>query len=257
MVADLKLLIQVQDLDRRIRELQDEIAELPRHIAEIEKRLHAGMRKLEADRAALVANQKDRKKVESEIPLQEQKITKLKTQMLEAKTNEQYRAFQHEIEYCEHEVRRAEDRILESMGQSEPLELAVKAAEKALEEEKRQVEAEKQSARERTAADQSALAVVKKERQQAVGAITPQLFGAYERIRKKRKGVGVAEAVDGLCSACHLAMRPQFFQDLRKGDQVMFCESCGRILYYTPPPVSFDESGPEQTPEIPPVSPTQ
>ena len=109
---------------------------LPKHIAEIEKKLGAHERKLDADRAALAANQKERKKCESDIPVQEQKISKLKDQMLSAKTNEQYRAFQHEIEFCQKEIRRLEDRILELMSESEPLEKNVKAAEAALKEEK-------------------------------------------------------------------------------------------------------------------------
>ena len=60
-------------------------------------------------------------------------------------------------------------------------------------------------------------------------------LAAYDRIRKKRNGVVVAEAVGGRCTACQITLRPQYFQDLRKGDQVMFCESCGRIVYYNPP----------------------
>ena len=64
--------------------------------------------------------------------------------MLEAKTNEVYRAFQNEIAYCETEIRKAEDRILELMGESEPLERNVKAAEQALAVERAQVEREKQ-----------------------------------------------------------------------------------------------------------------
>ena len=79
-------------------------------------------RKLDADRAALAANQKDRKKCETDIPVQEHKISKLKDQMLTTKTNEQYRAFQNEIEFCQKEIRKLEDRILELMAESEPLE---------------------------------------------------------------------------------------------------------------------------------------
>jgi predicted nucleic acid-binding Zn-ribbon protein len=249
MVADVKFLIQVQDIDKRIDEVQREVSALPKHIAEIEKALVSHVRKLEADRAALVANQKDRKKVEAETPAHEQKIAKLKTQMLEAKTNEQFRAFQSEIEFCEKEIRKAEDRILELMGQSEPLEQNVQAAEKALETEKKQVEAEKQEARERSAADQKVLAELKAQRQQLISQVKPKSYTAYERIRKKRRGIGVAEAVDETCTACHLALRPQFSQDLRKGDEVMFCESCGRILYYSPAPIVFDGVGPEQSSE--------
>src|SRR6266850_1724283 len=122
MLPDLKLVIRLQDVDTRLAELAREIADLPRHVTEIEKKLISHERKLEADRAALAANQKERKKCEGDIQIQEQKISKLKDQMLQAKTNEQYRAFQHEIEYCQTEIRKSEDRILELMGESEPLE---------------------------------------------------------------------------------------------------------------------------------------
>jgi len=156
MLSDLQFLVRLQDLDNRVTELTREISALPIHISVIEKKLGTHQRKLDADRAALSANQKERKKAEGEIQLQEQKISKLKGQMLEAKTNEVYRAFQNEIEFCEKEIRRHEDHILELMSESEPLEKNVKTAEIALGEEKKQVEAEKQQARERTAVDDSA-----------------------------------------------------------------------------------------------------
>src|SRR5919201_554561 len=149
MLPDLKLAVRLQDIDNRLADLAREIASLPKHIAEIEKKLVAHERKLEADKAALVANQKERKKCEGDIQVQEQKISKLKDQMLQAKTNDQYRAFQNEIEFCQKEIRKFEDRILELMGESEPLERNVKAAETALKAEKTQVEGEKPQARER------------------------------------------------------------------------------------------------------------
>ena len=157
MLPDLKLAVRLQDLDNRVAELTKEVSSLPKHIAEIEKKLETHERKLEADRAALTANQKDRKRFEADIQVQQQKISKLKDQMLEAKTNDQYRAFQHEIEYCEKEIRRAEDGILDLMTESEPLERNVKTAEWALKQEKTQVDAEKRLARERTAKDQREL----------------------------------------------------------------------------------------------------
>jgi len=234
----------LQDLDNRVAELTREIAALPVHITEIERKLESHQRKLDADRAALSANQKDRKKDESDIQIQEQKISKLKGQMLDAKTNEIYRAFQTEIEFCEKEIRRHEDHILELMSESEPLEKNVKSAEVALTEEKKQVEGEKQQARERTDIDKKALDELNAERAKIVAGVSAGVYRNYERIRKGRKGIAVSEAVDGRCSVCHMAMRLQFFQDLRKGEQVMLCESCGRILFYNPPiPVEDVGSG--------------
>src|ERR1700683_804843 len=148
MLSDLKLVIRLQEIDNRLADLAREIATLPKHIAVIEKKLVSHERKLEADRAALSANQKERKKCEGDIQAQDQKISKLKDQMLQAKTNDQCRALQSEIDCCQNEIRKAEDRILELMNESEPLDKNVKAAEAALKTEKAQVDGEKAEARE-------------------------------------------------------------------------------------------------------------
>jgi len=240
MHSDLKLVIRLQEIDNRLADLTREISALPKHIAEIEKKLVSHERKLEADKAALAGNQKERKKCEGDIQVQEQKISKLKDQMLQAKTNEQYRAFQHEIEFCEKEIRKLEDRILELMGESEPLDKNVKAAEAALKAERAEVEAEKQQARERTATDQKAADELNQERGKIVAGVTPPTYQLYERVRKGRRGIAVAEAVGGRCSACQMSLRPQFAQELKRGDKVMSCESCQRILYYNPP-ASFED----------------
>jgi predicted nucleic acid-binding Zn-ribbon protein len=250
MLPDLKLVIRLQEIDNRLTELTREIASLPVHIAEIEKKLVSHERKLDADRAALAANQKERKKCEGDIQLQEQKISKLKEQMLQAKTNEQYRAFQNEIDFCQKEIRKAEDRILELMGESEPLDKNVKAAEASLKTEKAQVEAEKQQARERTAVDQAAAQQLQTERAGLVKDITPSTYGRYERVRKGRRGIAIAEVLEGRCSACNISIRPQLFQDLRKGEQLMSCESCQRILYYHPPATSLEDLTGEPAPAV-------
>jgi uncharacterized protein len=249
MLPDLELAVRLQELDHRVTELTREISALPKHIAEIEKKLESHTRKLEADRAALSGNQKDRKKNEADIQIHEQKISKLRGQMLDAKTNEVYRAFQHEIEFCEKEIRRAEDHILELMGESEPLDKNVKAAELALKEEKAHVDTEKQQAMARTADDRKALDLIHQERAQVVSRMNANVHRQYERIRKGRGGVAIAEAVDGRCSACQMALRPQFFQDLKRGDEVMYCESCARIVYYNPPVAIEDLTG-ESAPAV-------
>ena len=243
MLPDIASAVRLQELDLRAADLTKEIASLPKHIAEIEKKLDSHQRKLEADRAALSANQKDRKKFEGDIQMQEQKISKLKDQMLQAKTNDQYKAFQHEIGFCETEIRRAEDRILDLMSESEGLEKNVKTAEVALKAEKADVEAEKQQARERTDADQKELNELQANRKSIAASMTPGVYSAYERIRGRR-GSAVAEVIDGRCSVCHIAIRPQIMQDIKRGEQLLTCESCQRILYYNPPVQIEDLGGP-------------
>jgi len=244
MLPDIKHAIRLQILDDRMAVLTREIAALPKHIAEIEKKLEGHQRHLDANRAAVVANQKERKRLEGEVQVQEQKISKLKGQMMEAKNNEQYSAFQKEIQFCQAEMRRFDDRALELMAESEPLEKNVKAAEAELAQEKKQVDAEKLQSRERTAADQKEIDSLKAERATIVPLMTPKVFSEYERIRKGRAGVAIAEAVNGRCSKCNITLRPQFLQELKMGNAIMVCESCRRMIYYNPPQ-SFEDLVPE------------
>jgi uncharacterized protein len=244
MIPDLQLVIQLQSLDQKVSQTQQEVSALPKHLARIEKALDAHLRKLEADRAALSANQKERKQIEGGIQAQEAKISKLRAQMLEAKTNQQYQAFQGEIDFCQKEIRKAEDRTLDLMTEAEPLDRNVKAAELALGQERKQVEVEKQRARARTSADLKILEELKQERRSIVALISPPVLFTYERLRKKNKGVVVAEAVEDRCQACNMTMRPQFYQDLKKCDQILLCECCHSILYYNPPVVAEDNNAP-------------
>ncbi|HYP13493.1 MAG TPA: C4-type zinc ribbon domain-containing protein [Bryobacteraceae bacterium] len=235
MTPEIRAVLKLQSLDQRAAALQKEILALPKHVAEIEKKLESHLRKLEIDKAALQANHKDRKNLEDEIKVQQQKISKLREQTLQAKTNDQYRAFQHEIEYCEKEIRRAEDRIIELMSASEPLEKNVKATEALLAEQKARVQQEQDHARKRGNEDQEFLKAALEERQQIASSVEPKLLAQYEHIRRRWKGIAVSDATSGKCSECRMVLRPQFFQDLKTADRLFICESCGRILYYNPP----------------------
>ena len=235
MAPDIELAINLQRLDNRILELKRDIAALPKHIQETEKALLSHQRRLEADEAALSANLKERRQLEAEVKVHEEKISKLKNQMLGAKTNEQYRAFLHEISFGEEAIRKAEDRILDLMGESEPLEENVKRAKAALKLEQAAVEREKEAARQRAAADEAELATRRAERQQVAAALSPALLASYERIRKRYGGGVVADGSSGKCSACNIALRPQYFQDLKKGEELLPCESCKRLLFYNAP----------------------
>ncbi len=243
MLPDVELAVRLQALDFRIAGLSKEIAELPKHIAAIEKKLDTHARRLEIDRAALAANQRDRKKFDSSVQDFQAKISKLRDQTLSAKTNEQYRAFQNEIEFCEREIRACEDQTLELMGAAESLDKNVKAAEASLKDERGVVDAEKLRAQKRTDTDRKKMEELQSDRKSIVAKMTPSFASNYERIRKSRAGIAISEAIDQRCSQCHITLRPQFLQELKRGEKVMTCESCARILYINPPKSPEDLAG--------------
>ncbi|HXE92124.1 MAG TPA: C4-type zinc ribbon domain-containing protein [Terriglobales bacterium] len=234
MHPDLSNLIALQEADREIARLTAEIQALPRRVAAIEEKLAHTRSQLEKAKAALAANQKDRKHHEAEIQDQRAKISKYREQSLAVKTNEQYKALLHEIEYAESQIRAAEDKILEDMVAADAHEAAIKAAEAELQEETAEIEKEKAEARARTAEDEALLGEWTAKRDALRARITPDVVERYDRVLKLRKTNAVTEARDHQCGECHVLLRPQTYNEVRRNDSIVTCDSCGRILYYDP-----------------------
>jgi uncharacterized protein len=233
MLPDVQNLIALQQADREILRLREEIAALPKRVAAIEQRLAGTRAVLEKAKTSVKADEAARRKFESAISDQQQKISKYRDQSLAVKTNEQYKALLHEIQFAEQDIRANEDKILELMVNAEIREKDVKAAEAELKSEMAEIEKEKIDARQRTAEDEKQLAEWNAKREKARAGVDADLLRQYDRVAKHR-GSGLSEARDHKCLACQVMLRPQTYNEVRAGAQVVVCESCQRILFYDP-----------------------
>ena len=165
----------------------------------------------------------------------------MKDQTLGAKTNEQYRAFQKEIEYCETEIRKCDDRGLQLMEEGDALSKNVTATESALAEEKRSVEARKKEVAVQADHAKAEVARLIAERAALAASISKPLLSTYERLHKRmHDGRVVAKVTDSTCMGCNMTIRPQYLADLKLGSEVLACENCRRILYIEAPPVDVE-----------------
>ena len=232
MASDVQHLSELQQFDREILRLKEEIAAFPKRIAQIEQRLAGTKAHLETAKAAIKADEAARRKFETAIQDLQQKISKYRDQSLEVKTNDQYKALMHEIQFAEQDIRANEDKILDSMVNAEAREKDVKAAEAKLKAEMAEIEKEKTEARERTAEDERQLADWNAKRDGARAGVGADLLRHYDRVLKFR-GSGLAEVRDQKCMGCQVMLRPQTYNEVRSG-QLVFCESCQRILFFDP-----------------------
>lgn len=233
MNADLERLIQLEKVDREIARLSAEVAALPKRVAEIEHQLSDAKAKVEQARTAIKSQEHKRRSLESDIQSDQQRIAKFRDQSLDVKTNEQYRALMHEIEFTQAEIRKAEDKILEIMEGAELFDRQVKASEGSLKTQSAQVEKEKEDARALTAKDEASLKELQTERTRLRSGVAGDLLELYDRVLKARK-TALAEAREQRCTACFVLMRPQKWNEVKAGGEVMTCDSCGRILFYDP-----------------------
>src|SRR3989338_1450970 len=203
MLADLEHLIDLQQVDLRLQELTRQLESLPQRRAEAEQELKHAREKIETARTRHTESLKQRKTLELDVQQVEERVSKHKSQMYEVKSNEAYRALQEEVAAEEKQKAKLEDQELEIMLAAEELEKLIKAA-----------AAERATLRGQT--DEEALAV-------------------YDRIARGNGGIALAEARDEVCLVCRIHIRPQTFAEVRRGDQLHYCESCHRILYYRAP----------------------
>ena len=229
--------MQVQSVDLRLNDVRARLATFPKKLADLDARIAAAHGEVDRSKAAQLATTKDRKKYELDVEQWKEKVRKYKDQTSQIKTNEAYKALQHEVQMAEAEIAKAEDRLLEQMVASEEYDRRIKASEKALKEveeiardERAKVEAEK-------AASEKEFAELNAERERLAAEIPEDMRDHYERIAKKHNGVSLAEVRDEKCTACGMRVRPHVFQEMRRAnsEQMFHCETCTRILYYVEP----------------------
>jgi predicted nucleic acid-binding Zn-ribbon protein len=233
MNADLQRLIELEKIDREVARLSDEVATLPKRVAAIEEQLADHKAAVEKAKTALKSNEVERRKLEADIQTFQQKIVKYRGQSSGVKTNEEYKALMHEVEFAEKEISGCEDKILELMINLETQEKALKSAEASLKTEAAEVEKEKAEAHTRTAEDQKLLEGLGAKRSELRIGVGDSALAHYDRVLRQRKTV-IAEARDQKCTACFVMLRPQNWEEIRTNEQILTCSSCGRIFYYDP-----------------------
>jgi uncharacterized protein len=233
MLPEIENLLRLQEADKAIRRLQDEIAELPKRVAAIEQKLAGTKAQLEKAQTAIKADEASKRKYETGISDLRGKISKYRDQSLDVKTNEQYKALLHEIQFAEKEIAATEDKILELMVNADARDKEVKGAQAELKVHTAEIEKEKEQARQRTEEDQKQLTEWRAKRDELRKGIGDDLLRHYERVSKFR-GSGISEVRDHKCMACQVMLRPQTYNDVRSGKETVVCDSCQRILYFNP-----------------------
>jgi predicted nucleic acid-binding Zn-ribbon protein len=231
MNSDLKQLIRLQSVDLSIQELRTRIDACPGISKALDDKLRSAKAALESAKERAKTDVGSRKKFESDIVATEAKISKYRDQMMAVKTNEEYRALQHEIEHAQNAIRKIEDDILNLMMAAETSQAEIKAAETQLSEEQRKIDAERSQLDAQNKRDLSALEAYVKERKEIEATISSDLLPQYERVRRHRGGIAIGPARDYVCEVCKVRIRPQVFQEIRKNDKIIACDACQRILY--------------------------
>jgi predicted nucleic acid-binding Zn-ribbon protein len=237
MSPDLERLIQLQRLETIITEARSTIALHPQRLAALDARLDEAKRAVESAKDQLKSNADRRRELEKDVAVYQGRLTRFKDQLSAVKTNREYQAMQHEIATAQSDLGSVEEKMLERMLEADELTAASRRAETTLAAQSKEIEAERKALTEELASTEAALKQSTEARAALVKDLEPRLLALFEQVAKVRKGVAICVATrDGLCSVCHVRLRPHVFQLIRQNDTIVQCDSCQRVMYWVPPP---------------------
>jgi hypothetical protein len=232
LLPELSKLIEVQELDKVIQEVVGELERLPDEL----KTEGAALEDLKTQQAAHLQElenlQKERRDTETETAEMEDGITKSRSRLMEIKSNIEYKAMLKEIAFKEDQKDQRETRMLELLELME-------GQKKALAEIEAQIKERQAVLAERSAAVAAAVKKLEgrrtgleEQRKKMRKGVPAQLLKRYEFIRQRRNGTAIAPVYEGVCFGCHMNILPQQFIDLQKGEELLQCPHCQRILYW-------------------------
>lgn len=236
MLEALTSLIALQALDTAADTARKRIAEMPALEKALDKTIADSKAVVDGIKTRLAENETARRALEKETALIDGRMAKFEDHKAAVKTNQEFHALNHEIEVAQASKTVLDDQVLELMAAAEELVAQRNEAEAALAAVTAETETKRAALRAERAALETELARLTGERKAATPAIPAAALSKYEQILKNRKGIAVSAMVGGICTGCHVRLRPNVEQQVRKGDALTQCDNCQRILHYVAPP---------------------
>lgn len=231
---ELSQLLSLQEADQEIKRITEQIASLPTQQQSLEQQFEESASELLSLKREFEAALSDRNRIENELSAEQEKLEKFKTDLMRATNEREYTTAVREIDVAKRAISSFETELLKLMEKTEKLEQGV--TERTPELEKRRAEFDKQLDEITVAVEKGRqrLSLVVTDREQLYNTLSNSARSIYDRASRLRGGVVLAEARNYACQACRMKIRPQVFNDIRRGDAIITCESCARVLYFLP-----------------------
>lgn len=229
---NLDVLKHAQQIDSEIHHAHLLLEEIPSKRVQLKSELELEKTRLNDLEKSLKDIQLKLKEKELELAQKEMQIKKLDGQLSQVKTNKEYAALQQEIASLKADNSLLEEGIIHILDE-------VEAAKDETRKEKEKLAAISKSFQDKDnelatqeKAIQGRLADLKKQREESVARLPPELGELYDRIVSKKQGLALARVNGENCAACQMQLRPQLINEIRLSEQIIVCENCSRILYF-------------------------
>ncbi len=231
MREEVRLLVKLQALDTWIEEAERLKVSLPQQIQKETRALEKAKEHLGGLQGELRALELERRSKEREINEIGEKVGEKKAKLFQAKSNEEYAAITKEIEMLKEKISQLEDEVILLLDRIEEVKMMEQGAREEVKEKERRLQAAQAEAERQLQETEKNLQERRKEREEISHRLARRTYQLYEKVRKNR-GNAVVQAQNYTCQGCHMEIPPQTFLEVRKGETLIQCPFCNRILYY-------------------------
>ena len=235
MKAEILQLVGLQKLDTNIRLLQVQLEAIPQRRAEIEKEFEQRafeFRSIEARRDEARAG---RARLEAELTQTRGGSERAERNLMSSKNEKDYTVSLRELDASRKHISQLETQTLEHMELLEQAEAEIRDRAPEIDKLRGEMEEKFKAFDDQARAQEAQLTSYQKERERLIQSMPKQMLTLYDRIRTRiRGGIAVAEARNNSCSACSMSLRPELMAKIRRGEELIICDNCNRILFYVP-----------------------
>lgn len=235
LLEELRLLIELQGIDAEINDIEKEKATLPVIIESAAAQLRQAEAEASEAGAASDAATKKKSDVETELTAMNDQLQKLKLRTTDIKSNKEYFAHLKEIEDTERRISELEDSSLQLMDSIKEASEALTVKDEILSAEKEKFEHERSRIEKGFEESAARLAELNEKRAALLPGVPERIAMHYNSMLRKYPDSAVALAERGTCTGCRMTMPPQMYNNVRKGETIITCNNCKRILYYVEP----------------------
>ncbi|HZV81343.1 MAG TPA: C4-type zinc ribbon domain-containing protein [Geobacteraceae bacterium] len=226
----LMLLEDLQELDLKADGTQSRIQDALSEIESLDSRLQEARDAIEAKRQELSALDEERKTLEENLATENANIARSEANLKGITTQKEYQAVNKEIASAKKLIGELEEQILQKSARGEELKGELSAMESDTDALEENITRQKGEVQARIDAEEATAAADVKVRDDLVKSIPAGLLKRYAKLREARRGVAVVEARDGGCLGCNMHIPPQMYNNLFRGEELITCPHCQRIL---------------------------
>ena len=228
----LELLWELQKIDLLLKTIKEERDRYPKEMKKLDENQVIEKERIQKEREKIESLEKERRRKEGNLNLEQEKIKRAEGRMFEVKTNKEYQALLSEIEAIKEADSREEEEILQVMDEIDELKKDLSRREKEMAITMEKIEAEKIKIQEGMARGDAVWKKQLERREVLSKQIESKLFKLYNTLKEKRQGIGVVSAKQETCQGCFVNVPPQMFIEVQKNNSLIRCPNCNRILYW-------------------------